>query len=99
MGEGAENEVSITGEKLDADVAFESSSPKTTSAPYCWYNPMTLLFSEVHLCVSVCACVSVYTPLSVHMYMKAREHPQVSLSGMLFTSSETGSLIVLELMN
>lgn len=99
MGEGAENEVSITGEKLDDDVAFEPSSPKTTSAPYCWYDPMTLLFSEVRLYVSVCACVSVCTPLSVHMYIKAREHPQVSLSGMLFTFSESGSLIVLELMN
>lgn len=79
---------------------LSQAAPKQHLPPiHCWYNPMTLLFSEVHLCVSVCACVSVYTPLSVHMYMKAREHPQVSLSGMLFTSSETGSLIVLELMN
>ena len=32
MGEGAENEVSITGEKLDVDVVFEPSIPETTSA-------------------------------------------------------------------
>lgn len=102
MREGAENEVSITGEKLDVDVVFEPSIPETTSAPYCWYDPMTLLFSEVCLYVSVCVCVC--TPLSVHMYIGAHAYggqriSPGSSSGMPFTSSETGSLIVLELTN
>lgn len=66
MGEGAENEVSITGEKLDVDVVFESSIPETTSAPYCWYDPMTLLFSEVCLYASVCVCM--HTLECAHVY-------------------------------
>lgn len=74
MRERAKNEASITGEKLDVDVVFEPSIPKTISALYCWYDPMTLLFSEVCLYVSVCVCVSVYTPLSVHMYVAAHAY-------------------------